>query len=101
MPSQQAGLSATTGISQANFARAVWLVLPDGTRYRGAAAVNAVLGIALNTRWPLWIYRLPIMRQVQDGVYWLVARYRRYLPGVTPHCEQFPEDCESTNESTN
>lgn len=68
--------------------------MPDGTRYRGAAAINAVLGIALGTRMLLRFYQLPMIRQIQDQVYAWVVRNRHRLPGITPYCQQFPADCD-------
>jgi hypothetical protein len=42
---------------------------------------------------PLWIYAIPGLRQLQERAYvWLDANRTR-LAGVTPHCEQYPEDC--------
>ena len=51
------------------------------------------LAVTLGTRLPVWLYEIPGLRPLQDGVYAVIARIRSRLPGVTPHCEEYPEDC--------
>jgi predicted DCC family thiol-disulfide oxidoreductase YuxK len=75
-----AGLTA----GQAN--AALWLVLPDGTRYRGAGAAWAALALALPVVGDvgLAVYHLPGVRFLQDRLYdWVAAnrgRFARWLP---------------------
>jgi predicted DCC family thiol-disulfide oxidoreductase YuxK len=93
VPFQAPGVPERLGLTVAQCERAAWTVAPDGRRYPGAAAVNAALAVALGTRWPWIVYRLPVLRQLQDAAYALVARNRTRLPGDRPYCEQHPEAC--------
>ena len=63
----------------------------DGHPRSGAEAVNAALGVALQTRLPLALYR--ISARAQERVYRWVAANRSRLPGSTPHCRAHPDDC--------
>lgn len=73
---EQARIRASLTVAQTE--QALWLILPDGTRYRGAAAVNG----ALRAMFPLLggvalaLYHLPGMRQMQDAGYRWVANNR-------------------------
>ncbi len=93
VPFQKPGVAAAHGLSLAQCRTAAWAVTPERERLPGAAAINMALAVALGTRIPLWLYRLPGMRQLQDRVYAGIARYRGRLPGVTPYCEQYPDQC--------
>jgi predicted DCC family thiol-disulfide oxidoreductase YuxK len=93
VPFQKPGVPAAHGLTVADCERAAWTVTPDGRRYPGAAAVNVALAVALGTRLPWVLYRLPGIRQLQDLIYALVARNRTRLPGDTPYCEQHPDAC--------
>lgn len=93
IPYQHPDAEAIFGVNPAEGAVSVWAVTPEGERYRGAAAVNAVLSVMLGTRLPWLIYRLPGMAWMQEWVYDWVARHRSRLPGDRPHCQQHPEDC--------
>ncbi len=77
---QRFGVSVDAALEQA------WARAADGERFGGAGAVNAALGGALGTRIPLWVYRIPGIRQLQDGLYRLVARNRHRLPGRGGSC---------------
>ena len=70
-----------------------WAIAPDGGRYRGAEAVNAVVAVALGSAVPLLRYSLPGIRQLQDFIYYLVASNRSLLPGDQPYCAQHPAEC--------
>jgi predicted DCC family thiol-disulfide oxidoreductase YuxK len=61
--------------------------------YTGAEAVNAAVSVALGTRLPILIYRIPGIRQAQDRVYRWVASHRYRFPGKTPYCESHPVGC--------
>jgi predicted DCC family thiol-disulfide oxidoreductase YuxK len=93
IPYQHPDAQAIYGVIPAEGSVSVWAVMPEGQRYRGAAAVNAVLSVALGTRLPWLIYRLPGMAWMQEWVYEWVARHRDRLPGDRPYCQQHPEDC--------
>ena len=93
LPFQKRGTPEAHGLTVADCERAAWTVTPDGRRYPGAAAISVALAIALGTRLPWVLYRLPGLHQLQDLVYAVVARNRTRLPGDTPYCEQHPNEC--------
>lgn len=93
VPAQAPGVHERYGLSRADTDGAAWGITPDGEKHRGAGAIQMTLSVALGTSLPHAIYRLPVLRQVQDGVYALVARTRNRLPGDTPYCERHPEAC--------
>ncbi len=93
VPFQQPGAAAAYGLSVAQCRSAVWGIAPGWQRAAGAAAINLVVAVALGTRLPLWIYTIPGIQQLQDSAYAWVARNRQRLPGVTPYCEQYPDQC--------
>lgn len=93
VPFQKPGAPEAAGLTVEQCERAAWGIAPDGRRYRGAAAVNAALAVATGTRLPLALYGLPGVRQLEDLVYALVARYRSHLPGAAPYCAEHPEEC--------
>jgi len=70
-----------------------WWLDASGQVYGGAEAVNAALSAALGTRLPLVVYRVPVVRAVQERVYRWVAAHRYRFPGATPHCESHPVAC--------
>lgn len=71
------------GITEADCQRTVWWIGPDGTKRSGAAAANRILGAMPLRRHRLAgrIGRLPVVAQLQEGVYRLVARNRHRLRG--------------------
>ncbi len=83
-PAQWDPVREQAGVSPAQAQAAAWTVLPDGTRYRGAAAIAAALDVALGVAWFRRLYRLPGMASLADRVYDWVARHRGRLPGVRP-----------------
>ena len=93
VPFQRPGVPESVGLSFAECEQAAWAIAADGTRFRGAAAINAALSSAIGIGLPLFVYRLPLVRPLQDWLYTIVARNRHRLPGVTPHCSEFPADC--------
>jgi predicted DCC family thiol-disulfide oxidoreductase YuxK len=94
-PFQKPGVPEAHGLTVAQCEGAAWAVTttPHHRRYRGAGAVNAALSAVLGTAWPLRLYRLPAIRQLQDAVYTWIARNRSRFPGVTPYCEEYPAEC--------
>lgn len=93
MPFQSRGVAEAAGVSREELATAVYWLGDDGSRCSGAHAVNAALACALGTRLPLWIYRLPGVRQLQDAAYRWMAANRYRLRGTTPWCASHPSTC--------
>jgi predicted DCC family thiol-disulfide oxidoreductase YuxK len=93
VPFQKTGVPASVGLSLEECEASAWAIAPDGSRYRGAAAVNALVAVALGTAVPLLLYYLPGIRQLQDFIYSVVASNRSRLPGDRPYCAQHPEEC--------
>jgi predicted DCC family thiol-disulfide oxidoreductase YuxK len=87
VPSQLPGTPQRLGLTPAECAAAAWVVDADGTRHRGAGAVNAALAAALGTSLPVRLYRVGPIGRLQDRAYAWVARNRHQLPGITPWCE--------------
>jgi predicted DCC family thiol-disulfide oxidoreductase YuxK len=93
VPLQRPGAPELAGVSRAELTRSVYWLAGDGTVRSGAEAVNAALSAVLGSRIPLWIYRLPGVRALQDAAYRWVAANRHRLPGTTPWCTAHPENC--------
>jgi hypothetical protein len=95
VPYQKPGVPASAGLSVKQCEGAVWAVEPrePRRRYRGAAAVNASLAVALGLRFPLSFYELPGVGRLQERLYDLVATNRHRLPGDVPYCKEHPEEC--------
>jgi predicted DCC family thiol-disulfide oxidoreductase YuxK len=100
VPYQKPGMPASVGLTAEACGEAAWAVTPEGRRYRGAEAVNLVLAVALGTRLPYALYRLPLIRDAQDRAYDWVAANRYRLPGDEPHCSQHPGECARAPEDT-
>jgi predicted DCC family thiol-disulfide oxidoreductase YuxK len=92
-PLQGAGVAERLGIPEDRLLDAVRWLDSSGAVYTGAEAANAALSVALGTRLPLLIYRIPGIRFVQNVVYSLVADHRYRFPGKTPYCESHPVAC--------
>ena len=93
VPSQKPGVCASAGLTVKECEASVWAAGLDGRRYRGAEAINVVLAVALGTRFPLGLYKLPLVRRLQDLTYDWVAAHRGKLPGDEPYCSQHPYQC--------
>ena len=93
VPSQKSGVCASAGLTVKECEASVWAATSDGRRYRGAEAINVVLAVALGTRFPLSLYKLPLVRRLQDLTYEWVAANRGKLPGDEPYCSQHPHQC--------
>jgi predicted DCC family thiol-disulfide oxidoreductase YuxK len=93
VPFQKSGIPASVGLTVEDCKASAWAVAPDGDRYRGAEAVNALVAAALGTAIPLLLYYLPGIRQLQDFIYSLIASNRSRLPGDQPYCTQHPAEC--------
>src|SRR5829696_7146664 len=83
VPFQKSGVPASVGLTVEECAATAWAIAPDGGRYQGAEAVNAVVAAALGTTLPL----------LQDFIYYLIASNRSRLPGDRPYCAQHPAGC--------
>jgi predicted DCC family thiol-disulfide oxidoreductase YuxK len=93
VPFQKSGIPASVGLTVEDCKASAWAVAPDGDRYRGAEAVNALVAAALGTAIPLLLYYLPGIRQLQEFIYSLIASNRSRLPGDQPYCTQHPAEC--------
>jgi predicted DCC family thiol-disulfide oxidoreductase YuxK len=93
VPFQKSGIPASVGLTVEDCKASAWAVAPDGDRYRGAEAVNALVAAALGTAIPLLLYYLPGIRQLQDFIYSLIASNRSRFPGDQPYCTQHPAEC--------
>ena len=93
VPFQKSGTPASVGLTLEECKASAWAIAPDGERYHGAEAVNALVGCALGTTVPLLVYYLPGIRHLQDFIYLLIASNRTRLPGDPPYCAQNPAEC--------
>ena len=93
VPFQKSGIPASVGLTLEECRASAWAIAPDGSRYRGAEAMNALVAAALESAVPLFVYSLPGIRQVQDLVYSVIASNRSRLPGDRPYCAQHPAEC--------
>ena len=99
VPYQKPGVLAAAGLSAKQAASSAWAVETGETpgkprrRYRGAAAANASLAVALGVRLPLSFYGLPGVGRLQEHLYELVAANRYRFPGDVPYCKRHPEEC--------
>jgi predicted DCC family thiol-disulfide oxidoreductase YuxK len=92
-PLQGAGAAERLGIQPSQLLESVRWLDSSGAVYSGAEAANAALSVALGTRLPLMIYRLPGIRSLQEAVYRWVADHRYRFSGTTPYCESHPVAC--------
>jgi predicted DCC family thiol-disulfide oxidoreductase YuxK len=93
VPFQKSGIPASVGLTLEECKASAWAIAPDGERYRGAEAMNALVACALGSALPLLLYNLPGIRQMQDFIYSLIASNRSRLPGDQPYCAQHPAEC--------
>ncbi len=93
VPFQKSGAPASVGLTVEECEASAWAIAPDGSRYRGAEAVNALVAVALGTAIPLLLYYIPGIRQAQDFIYSVVASNRSRLPGDQSYCAQHPAEC--------
>jgi len=93
VPLQKSGIPASVGLTLEECKASAWAIAPEGERYRGAEAMNALVACALGSALPLLLYNLPGIRQMQDFIYSLIASNRSRLPGDTPYCAQHPAVC--------
>jgi len=92
-PFQTLGAAERLGVDPSHLFDMSWWLDESGAVYGGAEAINAALSVALGTRLPLRIYRIPGIRFVQNAVYRWIANHRYRFPGTTPYCESHPVGC--------
>ena len=92
-PLQTPGTAERLGIDDSTLTDSVRWLDSAGKVYAGAEAANAAVSVALGTRIPLMIYRIPGIRSVEEAVYRWVADHRYRFPGTTPYCESHPVSC--------
>ncbi|WP_043711078.1 thiol-disulfide oxidoreductase DCC family protein [Corallococcus macrosporus] len=73
-------LEAFPGVTADRCERAMQLVLPDGRVVEGLEAIVRAVGRRPLGRL-LWVYYVPGLRQLLDGLYRLVARHRFRIAG--------------------
>jgi predicted DCC family thiol-disulfide oxidoreductase YuxK len=95
IPFQNPDAVARTGLDLDALSSSVWWLDDDGSLLSGAEAAAAAISAALGWRLPLWLQRLPGIRQLSDRVYAWVAANRFRLPGAAPWCQNHPTDCDS------
>ena len=92
-PSRPRGAADRLGVPADRLPESVWWLDDSGQVFAAAEAMNAALSVALGSRAPLRLYRLPGMRRLQERVYRWVATHRYRFPGTTPYCESHPAGC--------
>jgi predicted DCC family thiol-disulfide oxidoreductase YuxK len=92
-PLQGPGVAERLGIPQDQVLEAMRWLDSSGAVYTGAQAWAAAWSVALGTRMPMLIYRLPGIRFAQDVVYRWIANHRYRFAGTTPYCESHPVAC--------
>lgn len=60
----------------------------------GPKAIALHLAVAWQTKAPMFPFRVPGVTPVLDGIYGVIARNRRRLPGMTPWCVEHEGECE-------
>ncbi len=90
---QSPGTAQRLGITSASLLESVRWLDSSGAVYSGAEAANAAFSAAVGTRIPLFIYRIPGIRGIEEAIYRWVAANRYRFPGTTPYCESHPTAC--------
>jgi len=88
---QDPPVQAVTELSRSDWLAAAWAIEPSGERHRGAAAINVPLGYSGGWELPRRLVSIRPIRWLEDGIYRGVVWARRWLPGVTPYCQQHPD----------
>lgn len=77
------------GLDREELARAMHVIGPDGTVWKGAGAVERILELLPKGRWVSWLFRLPFARPIAERMYRQVAENRTSL-GCGSHCGSMP-----------
>jgi predicted DCC family thiol-disulfide oxidoreductase YuxK len=92
-PLQRPGTAEKLGIPASRLLESVRWLDSSGEVYSGAKAASAALSVALGTKLPLMVYRIPGVRSLEEAIYHWVAAHRYRFPGTTPYCESNPAAC--------
>jgi predicted DCC family thiol-disulfide oxidoreductase YuxK len=95
---QQPGTLEQARLTREDVKTAAWLI-HNRRQYRGAAAINAALGLALGNPLLFGFYKIPGIQQLQDFAYALIANNRSSLRGVRAFCKRPGSDCETGSAS--
>ena len=93
LPSQGIGVRDRSGLGVEQTDQAVWFVA-DQVMVGGARAVAVTVSVALGTRVPLMLWKVPGLPGLFDRIYTVIADHRRRLPGDEPWCSANPGECE-------
>lgn len=93
VPFQRPGVPESLGLTREQCARSVQWRGADGVRAEGAEAIAAALSVALRSDLPNRLHQRTATPQ--RVLYDAVARNRHRLPGITPWCARYPDDCAS------
>jgi predicted DCC family thiol-disulfide oxidoreductase YuxK len=74
-------LEGFPGLTHEQCMRAMQLVLADGRVYTGMAAAARAVTLRGWTGSFAWLYYVPVLKQILDGIYWIIARNRYRLGG--------------------
>ncbi|MBJ8340633.1 DUF393 domain-containing protein [Antrihabitans sp. YC3-6] len=87
---QDPGAPEHFGVTEEQAYDRAWAHDARGELYSGAGAINAALSGVLGTRIPLYVYKIPGIRWLQDTAYRWVAANRYRLPGKGGSCAVEP-----------
>jgi predicted DCC family thiol-disulfide oxidoreductase YuxK len=90
---QSPGAAQRLGIAPTSLLESVRWLDSSGAVYSGAEAANAAFSVAIGTRIPLAIYRIPGVGFIEEAIYRWVAANRHRFPGTTPYCQSHPSAC--------
>ena len=83
----EAGKAKLPEQARAGIGGALQLVSPDGEVASGAEAVNRALATRGVWRTITWIYWIPVVKQINDWMYKVVAKHRYKIMGKVEGCE--------------
>jgi len=95
LPNQTPGVRERAGLTKEQVDRSAWAIDASGRRYEGAAAVNRALDELDRWRFLAALFRLPVIRQLEEVFYrWFSANRGRFARwGITPACERPGTSC--------
>jgi predicted DCC family thiol-disulfide oxidoreductase YuxK len=92
-PLQSLGVVQRLGIAPADLLETSRWLDESGAVYSGAEAINAAVSAAIGSRIPLFAYRIPGIRLIEDKIYRWISTHRYRFPGTTPYCQSHPAAC--------